>query len=322
MVKFHLPCCLSDLRWYGHTRAMQADEIAESFRKLDIRTANAIEPLQLGPIIVARQFQVNATLDSRRSELSDGEFLTMYFPSGAEGTVAHEIYIVDGVLPPSNCDTQDVITLLAPYRFLAGILPSGPTPKRLPRSIGLRVLQRYIDGLLMLDRGRLCNRQTRLAANAIRSLLAAALLLPEGQPGLASRRRASLLERIVAHIDANLLMPQSADSLCAELGCSRSALYRATAEAGGAEELIWERRLIAIRNLLRYPAERRAIAQIARVHCFSDTTQFNRRFKSLFGMTPGEVRRRGITPETIGRYSSDYFPHISPRRSNRRPPCS
>ena len=312
MPQLHCDACQSC--WYEHTCAMQAPDTINDSHKSEIRhAARAIEPLELGPIIVARQFQVSATHHSRHFEVSDGEFLTMYFPSDTEGRVAHDVYIVDGLVAPSTCNAQDVITLLAPCRFLAGILPSGPTPERLPRSIGLRVLQRYLAGLLILDRGRLCNQQTKLAANAIRSLLAAALLPPDAQSGLAFRRRASLFERIVAHIDANLMMPQSAESLSAELGCSRSALYRATAEAGGAEELILERRLIAIRNLLRYPAEQRAIAQIALAHGFPDTTGFNRRFKALFGVPPGEIRRRAINLDNARRDSSDIFPRGSLR---------
>lgn len=286
------------------------------------RVARA-EPFVVGPLILARHHQTSlaAAGPGRGGTASDHEFVALLFPPDRGAARSGDVFVSGGGLPRTT-DMSVSITLLAPRRFLAGVLPPGPGLRRLPRSAGLGILQRYLDGLLTLDAERLCERQKALAANAVRSLLAAALPpVQAAEGGLKSRRRNALVDRITTHIDAHLHDDLTVESLCAALGCSRSVLYRATAEAGGAAELILQRRLVAVRERLGDGADRRSIAAIADAYRFPDVVHFNRRFKAQFGASPGAFRGLQDPPTGGARPPSRPRPHGAPRELTRRLPC-
>lgn len=176
-------------------------------------------------------------------------------------------------------------------RARVAAIPSPQGGARLvPGSAALVAAARQVGMLLDGGLADLGDRQAELAARALQELLLAALAPSAGQA--APRREAGLLERAVAAIGAAPSAELDATRLSSMLGCSRSALYRATAPAGGVAELIVQRRLLAIAERLRDARDTRPIATIAREHGLPDAALFGRRFKRQFEVTPGAYRER------------------------------
>lgn len=190
--------------------------------------------------------------------------------------------------------------------FLLAALPDGVAFGAFPDSIGFGAVRHLLAGVLALDRDSLNKRQADLAAGALRHLLAAAFV-PISLGSGSAKREASLLDRAIAHVDTRLEAQLDVASVCDALGCSRSALYRATVPVGGIAELIVRRRLAAVHRCLRDPGETRAIRQIAQAHGFTQPSLFSRRFKRTFGTTAGRVRIAGGIARTDGDEPFDPF---------------
>lgn len=248
------------------------------------------EPLVLEQVIVSSGRTGHASTAAASAGLMrGGAFVAIYLPRTEAGAAA----------APPVIEEEKWLTLLAPAGFVAGMPVDERSRIRLRPSVPLDLLRSYLEGLLELDRDRLCDRQASLSADAVRALLTVALSPFAAETGLASRRRATLLGRVVAHIDDNLPSDLSPAALSAALACSRSSLYRATSDAGGVAELVLSRRLSAAADQLRNPAERRSIAAIARSVGLENAAQFNRRFKAAFGMLPGDLRRAGASGDHL-----------------------
>lgn len=190
--------------------------------------------------------------------------------------------------------TAECVTLLLPRRSLAAALPAtGSGWRLLPTSVALDAVAAYV-GALALAADALDAEQARLAARALSEMVLAALAEDAAAAPPAPRREVGLLDRAIVVIDRQVGAPLDAAALCRAMGCSRSALYRAAAPAGGVAELIVQRRLAAAERGLSDPGERRSIAELARDLGFADSGRFGRRFKRQFGVTPGDYRRRAI----------------------------
>ncbi len=84
------------------------------------------------------------------------------------------------------------------------------------------------------------------------------------------------------------LTPESA---CAELGVSRSYLFKILAEGGHTfSGYVRQCRLEACRRLL-IEQPKRSVSDIAADWGFEDTSSFHRAFRARFGCAPGQVRR-------------------------------
>ncbi|WP_375399096.1 helix-turn-helix domain-containing protein [uncultured Sphingomonas sp.] len=184
----------------------------------------------------------------------------------------------------------ECVTVLLPRQSLAALLPAARSGWRLlPASAALDMAAACLAAL-GLAADALDAEQSRVAARALSEMVLAALTAADDEP-LRPRRETGLLERAIATIDRHVATVLGTAELCRMLGCSRSALYRAAAPAGGVTELIVQRRLDAAEQCLSDPRERRPIAAVARTLGFTDGGQFGRRFKRQFGMTPGDYRR-------------------------------
>lgn len=180
------------------------------------------------------------------------------------------------------------LTLVAPRRFLSSAL-AGRTSFVVPRSPVTEALRHHLAARAALS-FPLDPAPAHFLATAVRELLAAATLGSAAQQSRSVRRDEEMLERIVAHIDAHLGEEVGIAHLCHALGCSRSALYRAAAPAGGLVEVTIQRRLTAIHQALLSPGEHRSIAELARLYGFTDLCRFSRRFRRAFGLSAGQVR--------------------------------
>jgi len=117
--------------------------------------------------------------------------------------------------------------------------------------------------------------------------------LGQAQPALSSSRATTLL-RLKAVIEARLSDPAlKPEAVAAEAGFSvRYANELLGDENFSLERYIVHRRLDRCRTALEDPLQgHRMIGEIAFSWGFSDLSHFTRRFRSAFGMTPGECRR-------------------------------
>ena len=159
-------------------------------------------------------------------------------------------------------------------------------------SAGLDAVAQLARGLLARE-VRLDRIQAALAGRAIASWLVATVTSgPATIASVTKRREATLLERLVEHVDRHLADDLDVSALCKALACSRSTLYRATGPVGGAAVFVTQRRLAAVSKLLSNPDERRTIAALARSCGFFDASAFSRAFKRHFGLTAADIRRR------------------------------
>jgi AraC-like DNA-binding protein len=135
-------------------------------------------------------------------------------------------------------------------------------------------------------------------ARLLRDLVAAALR----DSGGADRRTAgveALRSRVRRRIASSPVRPPDVESLCVELGVSRSALYRAFAAEGGIAKYIRGQRLSRLYRLLCDPLERRTIDELALAHGFSDNAHFSRLFRRTFGESASSLRRRAAARPAV-----------------------
>lgn len=101
--------------------------------------------------------------------------------------------------------------------------------------------------------------------------------------------RARVRSVILREIRSTRLTPSR---LAAASGMSRSALYRLYEAEGGVARHIRHTRLTLAHAALQDPdCAHKSIATIAEEHGFPDPPEFSRAFRTLFGVTPSDVRR-------------------------------
>ena len=198
---------------------------------------------------------------------------------------------VDAASVPMTAENAAGVLLVLPRRLFPMALPQGAGVRRVSRTPALQAACRLAEALVSPDLP-LTEVQAGLAGKALCELLIAALTPPSvREAGFGDRRKASLLDRLLEHVDANLADDMDAIGLCEALRCSRSALYRATSPVGGVSSLINERRLAAVRSRLHNRDEPRTVAELALAHGFPDAASFSRSFKKRYGATATDMRR-------------------------------
>ena len=102
----------------------------------------------------------------------------------------------------------------------------------------------------------------------------------------------SSAQSIKQHIESHLHSPDlCVGTLCARSGRSRATLYRLFEAEGGLVCYIQRRRLQQAFVELVSAAPRRRILDIALDSHFASEATFNRAFRRMFGLPPGEARR-------------------------------
>ncbi|MEI5678515.1 helix-turn-helix domain-containing protein [Mesorhizobium sp. CGMCC 1.15528] len=176
------------------------------------------------------------------------------------------------------------------------------------------------DYLFLLDRSlpQLQAEEVPHVVEATRSLVAVCLApsrdrLAEAQGPI----DATLMGRARRLIDVKLANPNlTSEILCADLGVSRSRLYRLFEPLGGVASYIRRQRLLRIRAALADSMDGRSIFRIAGQWGFVDASAFSRTFRHEFGISPKEARDigwasdgfdvvqdcldRSETPQTLG----------------------
>ncbi|ORM28765.1 helix-turn-helix transcriptional regulator [Williamsia sp. 1135] len=124
------------------------------------------------------------------------------------------------------------------------------------------------------------------------ALVRSLLLSAAGAAGLAASTK-SIVTSIERHIEEHLDdLTLKADTIAAAHNISARQLYNLWPESNGSlAGYITAQRLDRARKTLRTHPHL-TVAAVARRHGFSDPTHFTRRFRSAFGITPSDWRRR------------------------------
>lgn len=103
-------------------------------------------------------------------------------------------------------------------------------------------------------------------------------------------------QRVVRdYIERHLHQPSfGVEQICRDLGTSRASAYRLFAPDGGINNYVMERRLErAFCDLTSTAPARGRVARVAARWGFNDVSHFSRRFKSRFGVSPGDAMSSG-----------------------------
>lgn len=194
----------------------------------------------------------------------------------------------------AEIDDDGMLMLFIPYDlFNSTVMLDRMLDVRFEGGLG-RLLADY---LFLLDRSlsQLQTAEIPYVVEATRSLVAACLA--PTRDGLAEAQGpidATLLRRARRLVDGKLASPDlTSDMLCAELGVSRSRLYRLFEPLGGIASYIRRQRLLRIRTALSDSLDGRSISRIAGHWGFVDASAFSRTFRHEFGISPKEARNIG-----------------------------
>ena len=154
---------------------------------------------------------------------------------------------------------------------------------------------------------------------------------PFGEPVEQARPALTLLllQRARRFVRANCCDPGlTPEKVAAQIGASRTTLYRAFQPKGGISEYIRLSRLDAARAALTEPKDPRRISEIGYAHGFQSEAQFSRAMRAAFGATPSELRnerrdfRSGYTDELWAQrgWIDETMAGVQPRRGQRPRP--
>lgn len=185
-----------------------------------------------------------------------------------------------------------VLTLFVPrdlFGASAGLLDQ--VPNEIPDTGLGQVLADY---MLLLERRLPAIHRSELPAlaEATRALVTACLM-PSATHVTAAHDpiTVTLRERARQIIRRNLRARDlGAETLCRDLGVSRSRLYRLFEPLGGVMRFIQRQRLLAAHAALSDIGDTQHIVQIAENFGFIDASGFSRAFRQEFGYTPREAR--------------------------------
>jgi AraC-like DNA-binding protein len=105
----------------------------------------------------------------------------------------------------------------------------------------------------------------------------------------------ALMERVRRFVQRNLSSPDlTTDTMCRELGISRTRLYQVFEPNGGVHHYIQRRRLLAAHAALSNSANRQHIVEIAAAVGFTSAAHFSRAFSKEFGYSPREARNVAV----------------------------
>lgn len=215
---------------------------------------------------------------------------------------------------PADLFTQRsrTITLAIPRKLLSAIDPSR-VHGLLPRGAAQEILADFLIGLCE-QLPRIDNRAALPIGRALIALIEAAAA--DKVADAAAMRSQATRERIIGHLLGNLAAGLNVEALCSELGLSRSALYRALAQDGGAAALMRKLRLEEAHRRLADRADARTVKEIAASVGYKDAALFSRHFQAAFGYPAATLQRRSVTPTPIDPASDD-IPRDFARATNR-----
>ncbi|MCP3466148.1 helix-turn-helix domain-containing protein [Bradyrhizobium sp. CCGUVB23] len=274
---------------------------------------------QLGNVLLS-DFQVPSQ-DWSRSRACIGRdgmdlFMVQLYRKGwngprDSGTMARagDILIFDMAQPSDRRGgDNDTLTLFLPRSLL------GPHLKA-PDEHNLQLLSSR-DPLAALLRDHLVGLHARLPEMSLDQAqavlpatvqLTAAALNGRVREEQASGVRMAMSERIGSYINAHILAPDlNPETIAARFGMTRRNLGYLFESQGGVAAYIRQKRLSMIRAALSDPAHKgQSIEAIAEAHGFNHYRSFALAFQRQFGVTPREVRARGVERQALSSTPGD-----------------
>lgn len=119
--------------------------------------------------------------------------------------------------------------------------------------------------------------------------------------------RMAMTERICSYINAHILAPElDPETIAGRFGMTRRNLGYLFESQGGVAAYIRRKRLSMIRAALSHPSRKgQSIEAIAEAHGFNHYRSFALAFQRQFGVTPREVRVRGLEGQALPSTSGD-----------------
>lgn len=200
----------------------------------------------------------------------------------------------------------EVIMLMVPREYLP-ISTVGLHGTVLNHALGY-LLADYLTLLFHRMRFLPVNEIPSVAAAVLDFINATLSAVPDN--AIQARRQidATLLNKVRWYIDQHIDRSDlNVNSICLQMGLSRSRLYRIFDPAGGVAHYIQERRLSKILAALQARIKPRPmISDLAFLYGFSSPVQLTRAFKRRFGYTPSEASERTTAVEdTIAQKDRD-----------------
>ena len=192
---------------------------------------------------------------------------------------------VDGVTLWTARDR--ILPLVSDENALHGLVLKAESPAGAVISATLRAFARAAPKMRLTDFDAVAEGLVALAAKSTAPALAR-----DGD--VAASPPLATFVTIRRYIDRNLASPDlSADSIAAEFSLSRASLYRLFEPAGGIAKYIRKARLSrAFQEITAAELSNRRIGHIAYALGFKNVSAFSRLFHEVYGVTPGEARKR------------------------------
>jgi AraC-like DNA-binding protein len=199
---------------------------------------------------------------------------------------------VDGVTLWTARDR--ILPLVSDENALHGLVLKAESPAGAVISATLRAFARTAPKMRLTDFDAVADGLVALAAKST-----APALSQDGD--VAASPPLATFVTIRRHIDRNLASSDlSADSIAAEFGLSRASLYRLFEPVGGIAKYIRKARLNrAFQEITAAELSNRRIGHIAYTLGFKNVSAFSRLFHEVYGVRPGEARKRAR--QAVGR---------------------
>lgn len=235
-----------------------------------------------------------------------------------------DVFIMDMAQPVRTFhNTMQSLTLTVPRQLVADQVPhmedahlavlAANTPIAQLLRAHVQTLHRVAAMLPVEQAASLGTPTAALAAAAVAAALGKTRPHEDHALQLSLRMRA---DRTIARYLARQELTVA--HIAAAVPCSRSRLQALYQAEGGVMHFVQRQRLHAVARLLREPAHRhRTIGAIAQEFGFANHSSFTRAFRSVFGVSPRELRACAETQHYTGAIDSPNGP-TSPARAYER----
>lgn len=238
-------------------------------------------------LLYLRDGHVTGTVDGEPADIEPGDAV---------------IFDLTRPLDVTTCEPSSYTILTIPRYLLEEVLPKPHFAGTVAASPALALAFEQVAYLL--DQADLIPDESAIFhARAVRDMAAVAVL-PAYRTTQAIDPSAPLLRQVCEIIDANLIDAPDEVVIARCLDIPSAKVRDVLDRAGGIDELVERRRLLAAYRQLSDPAQSDRISDIA-VRCgFASLPGFSRRFRQTFHCAPRDVRtqRLGRLPRWAGAY--------------------
>jgi AraC-like DNA-binding protein len=241
-------------------------------RSLSMLRSSPIDHWNVG---LFRSGQAWTEVDRRVAEVGPGEvfFRSLGYPYRGRATEA------------------ETVLFFMPYELLADDASMLEAANNCVLSGSLAdLLVNYINGM-EANLSNITVEEVPRIVRTIRDMVVACVAAVRPEAG-GPQAKMGVMERAHRYIHLNLHSPDlTPETICRELGISRTRLYQLFEPSGGVLNYIRRRRLLHAYQDLSDPTNNRPISEIAAEAGFDVAANFTRAFSHEFGASPREIRK-------------------------------